>query len=101
LPTFGDTHPSPLLSGRVPYRLQVEHLGRLVARRQNDVGKLSVFGSVACGEADARSDVDLLVEFSRPKSLLSVVALERQLSGAIGRKVDLLTETAIGPYLRD
>jgi predicted nucleotidyltransferase len=69
--------------------------------RQNDVSKLSVFGSVARGEADAQSDVDLLAEFSRRKSLLALVALERQLSGAIGRKVDLLTEAAISPYLRD
>ena len=69
--------------------------------RQNDVSKLSVFGSVARGEADDQSDIDLLVEFSRRKSLLSLVALERQLSDALGRKVDLLTEAAISPYLRD
>lgn len=69
--------------------------------RQNDVSKLSVFGSVARGEADAQSDVDLLVEFSQRKSLLALVALERQLSAAIGRKVDLLNEAAISPYLRD
>lgn len=44
---------------------------------------------------------DILVSFSKPKSLLSVVALERQLSKALARKVDLLTEAAISPYLRD
>jgi predicted nucleotidyltransferase len=41
------------------------------------------------------------VAFSRPKSLLAFVALERNLSAALGRKVDLLTEAAISPYLRD
>ncbi len=30
-----------------------------------------------------------------------MVALERELSAALGRKVDLLTEEAISPYLRD
>ena len=68
--------------------------------RRNDVSMLGVFGSVARGEATAQSDVDLLVEFSNRKSLLAVVSLERQLSVALGRKVDLLTEAAISPYLR-
>ncbi len=69
--------------------------------RQNDVVKVSIFGSVARGEANDQSDIDLLVEFSKRKSLLAFVALERQMSAALGRKVDLLTEAAISPYLRD
>ena len=69
--------------------------------RQNDVAKVGIFGSMARGEADDQSDVDLLVEFSKRKSLLALVALERQISAALGRKVDLLTEAAISPYLRD
>ena len=68
--------------------------------RENDVSKIGVFGSVARGEANDESDIDLLVEFSRRKSLLALVALERQLGAALGRKVDLLTEAAISPYLR-
>jgi len=69
--------------------------------RQNDVSKIGVFGSAARGEANDQSDIDLLVEFSRRKSLLAMVALERQLATALGRKVDLLTEAAISPYLRE
>lgn len=69
--------------------------------RQNDVAKVSVFGSMARGEASEQSDIDLLIEFSKRKSLLSLVALERKISAALGRKVDLLTEGAISPYLRD
>jgi len=69
--------------------------------RQNDVSKIGVFGSTARGEANEQSDIDLLIEFSRRKSLLAVVALERQLATALGRKVDLLTEAAISPYLRE
>ena len=67
--------------------------------RRNDVSMLGVFGSVARGDATAESDVDLLVKFSNRKSLLAVVSLERQLSEALGRKVDVLTEAAISPYL--
>ncbi len=69
--------------------------------RQNDVEKVAVFGSMARGEATDQSDIDLLVYFSKPKSLLALVALERQISTALGGKVDLLTESAISPYLRD
>jgi uncharacterized protein len=69
--------------------------------RQNDVSMVGVFGSVARGEARKKSDIDLLVRFSRRKSLLAVVRLERELSEALGRKVDLLTEGALSPYLRE
>ena len=69
--------------------------------RHNDVSKLSLFGSVARGEGTEDSDIDLLVEFSKRKSLLTLVAIERKFSTALGRKVDLLTEAAISPYLRD
>jgi predicted nucleotidyltransferase len=69
--------------------------------RQNDVSKLGIFGSIPRGEANDQSDIDLLVEFSQRKSLLALVALENQLTRALGRKVDLLTEAAISPYLRE
>jgi len=69
--------------------------------RQNDVIKIGVFGSFARGEATEENDLDLLVYFARRKSLLTMVALERRLSEALGRKVDLLTEAALSPYLRD
>jgi len=62
---------------------------------------VGVFGSMARGEAEAQSDIDLLVRFSKRKSLLEMVKLEREVSAALGRKVDLLTEGAISPYLRD
>jgi uncharacterized protein len=69
--------------------------------RRNDVAMVGVFGSVARGEATEQSDIDLLVRFSKRKSLLDLVRLERELAVALGRKVDLLTESAISPYLRD
>lgn len=69
--------------------------------RKNDVSRIGVFGSVARGEATSRSDIDLLVDFSKKKSLLAVVRLERELSTALKKKVQLLTEAAISPYPRD
>jgi len=69
--------------------------------RRNDVAMLGIFGSFARGEATDQSDVDLLVRFSKRKSLLALVALERQIAMLIDRKIDLLTEAALSPYLRD
>ena len=69
--------------------------------RQNQVAKVGLFGSSARGEDTEDSDIDLVVEFSERKSLLALVALERELSTALGRDVDLLTEASISPYLRD
>ena len=65
------------------------------------VATISLFGSHARGEAKETSDIDLLVSFSRPVSLLHMVSLERELTEALGHKVDLLTEASLSPYLRD
>ena len=69
--------------------------------RQNDVAMVGLFGSTARGEDTENSDIDLVVAFRKRKSLLALVALERKLSSALGRDVDLLTEASISPYLRD
>jgi len=69
--------------------------------RQNDVAKIGAFGSTVRGEARPDSEIDLIVEFSKRKSLLALVVLERQLTHAPGRKVNLLTEAVLSPYLRD
>lgn len=63
--------------------------------------KVAIFGSFVRGEAGPDSDVDLIVDFGRPIGLLALVRLERELSDLLGRKVDLLTEKAISPHLRD
>ena len=62
--------------------------------RRNDV-------SMVRGEAKKNSDIDLIVRFSKRKSLLSMVRFERELAETLGRKVDLLTEASISPYMRE
>ena len=68
--------------------------------KQNAVSKLGVFGSSARNEETDESDIDLLVEFSKTQGLLAVIKLERELEKILGKKIDLVTEKSISPYLR-
>jgi len=63
------------------------------------VKTLGVFGSYVRGDQKKRSDVDILVEFDEPVSLLEFMAIERQLSDLIGKKVDLVMKTALKPRI--
>jgi uncharacterized protein len=60
-----------------------------------------LFGSVARGEATEISDLDLLIEMEPGRSLLDIVAIKQDLEELLGCKVDVVTEAAISPYLRD
>lgn len=63
--------------------------------------RIAIFGSYARDQATRDSDLDILVRFVTPKSLLELIRIERELSELLGIKVDLLTEKAISPYLID
>jgi len=65
------------------------------------VRRLRVFGSVARSEDHPGSDLDLLVEFDRPVTLLQLVGLQQELEDALGHAVDLLTPASISPHIRD
>lgn len=56
---------------------------------------------MARGEDTEGSDLDLLVEFTAPKSLLDLVGIEQELECALGRRVDLQTPASLSPYLRE
>lgn len=71
--------------------------------RRYQVRRLSVFGSTARGEARPDSDVDILVEFlpGAGIGLIGYAGLMLALSELLGRKVDLVSEPALRPALRD
>jgi predicted nucleotidyltransferase len=60
-----------------------------------------IFGSMARGEAGPDSDVDILVNLNPGRSLLDIVAIKQDLEDLLGRKVDVVTEAAISPYIRE
>lgn len=58
-----------------------------------------IFGSVARGEAHADSDIDFLVEMENGRSLLDLIELSQNLEALLQRKVDVLTDKGLSPYL--
>ena len=68
---------------------------------RNDAEWIAIFGSYARRSADPTSDIDILVRFSRKKSLFQLVRIEDELARALCMKVDLVTENAVSPYLAD
>lgn len=60
-----------------------------------------VFGSVARGEAEARSDVDFLVEMEPGRSLFDLGGLQYELERLLGRPVDVVTERGLKARIRD
>lgn len=70
--------------------------------RLHQVKELSLFGSAARGEIKPDSDYDLLVDFlpgARP-GLLGVLAMTRELTVLLGRRVDLAVKPALKPLIR-
>ena len=69
--------------------------------RREGIRELSFFGSVLRDDFTEGSDVDVLVEFDSPKSLLDHVRIQRELGDLLGRRVDLVTKRALSGRIRD
>ena len=65
------------------------------------VSVVAVFGSYVRGQQARQSDLDLLVEFLRPISLLELVGAEIYLTEVLGLKVDLVPKRDVRAELRD
>lgn len=65
------------------------------------VTKVFIFGSVARNEASESSDLDLLVEFEQGRTLIDLIAVEQELSNALGVKVDVTTPESLHPAIKD
>ena len=79
-------------------------------RHRTDVLKLAaqygatdirVFGSVARGDADDSSDIDLLVRMAPGRSVFDIGGLLMDLQDLLGRRVDVVTERGLRPRIRE
>lgn len=78
-------------------RILKEH--KVILRQKYLVGNIAIFGSYAREEQSGESDVDILVEFTRPVGFVTFMKLENYLGELIGRKVDLVTRKALKPNI--
>jgi predicted nucleotidyltransferase len=63
------------------------------------IRSLALFGSYVREQQTDQSDLDVLVEFDEPPSLLEFVRLERELSSLLGVRVDLVMKSALKPTI--
>lgn len=76
--------------------------GKIISNlKSHGAKKISIFGSYVRGEAVPESDLDIIVEFGEVKGLITFIGIENELTELLGKKVDLLTEKSISPYLID
>ena len=85
-------------------------ISKLIQNKREDIIRLSgkhgaknirIFGSVARGEERLDSDIDILVELDKDRSLLDLSGLSLDLQQLLGCKVDVLTEKSLHWYIRD
>jgi len=74
-----------------------------ILRTANEYGAFNVrvFGSVARGEADDKSDIDLLVDMEKGRSLLDLGGLLMDLQDMLGCDVDVVTEQGLRERIRE
>ncbi len=76
-----------------------EEILRVAAKR--GARNVRIFGSVARGEADEASDIDILVDLEPGRSLLDLGGLWSELNELLGRKVEVVTEKGLRERIRD
>ncbi len=83
---------------------------KLLQDRKEDIRRIAakhgaynvrVFGSVARGDAGPESDIDLLIEKGPTTSSWFPAGLVLDLEEMLGRRVEIVTEKALNPYLRN
>jgi len=85
-------------------------LRELLSRKREEVLRIAakhgaynvrVFGSVARGDDGPDSDIDLLIEKGPITSSWFPAGLVLELEEILGHRVEVVTEKALNPYLRD
>jgi predicted nucleotidyltransferase len=69
--------------------------------RAGGISHVYPFGSVARGEEDERSDVDLFYDYDNPRfSLFDIMRLKDRFSEILGGKVDAMTRDSVHHRIR-
>lgn len=64
------------------------------------VSKIGLFGSFVKDTVTENSDIDILVDFSKPITIFTFIELEDFLTVELGRKIDLVSEKGLKPIIK-
>lgn len=78
------------IKGKLPFLRQKYH-----------VETLGIFGSFARDEQTPESDIDIVVKLEAPIGFFDFIRLEKFLSETLNRQVDLVTEKALKPVVKE
>lgn len=82
--------------------LIIEHRDALLSlAKRHGLSNVRVFGSMARGDANADSDIDLLVELQPGVSGLALGGMLVDVEALLGRRADVLTVGFLPPGLRE
>jgi predicted nucleotidyltransferase len=81
--------------------VQIKRQEILSIARRHGASNVRLFGSVARGDSDDQSDIDLLVELERGRTLFDLAALIDELNTATGCRVDVITEAGLRDRISD
>jgi len=76
-----------------------EDILRVASKR--GASNVRVFGSVARGEDDSKSDIDQLVDLEPGRSIFDLGGLLMDLQDLLGHKVDVVTERGLRERIRE
>ncbi len=65
------------------------------------VSRASLFGSVARGEENKKSDIDLLIEPAKGTTLFDMAGMQIDLQNSLKKSVDLVTYGSVNPMLKN
>ena len=82
-------------------KLQHQRQAILHIAQTYGASNLRIFGSVARGEADVLSDLDLLVDLEPGRSLFDLGGLAMELQELLGCPIDVVTEQGLKQRIRD
>ena len=69
--------------------------------KKHGAARVRLFGSAARGEDTPGSDADFLVSMGKGRSLLDLISLSQDLQELLGRRVDVVTDRGLSPYLKE